>query len=72
MLLGSAGNQLGTHQVMAYACNIDLTDDDIRTIEISADMLLNACKDIGLAVNTGKTGNRISLEHGGKWAYCSR
>ena len=29
--------------------------DDIRTIEINADVLLNACKDIGLAVNTGKT-----------------
>ena len=28
--------------------------DDIRTIEINADVLLNACKDIGLAVNTGK------------------
>ena len=25
------------------------------TIERNADMLLNACKDIGLAVNTGKT-----------------
>ena len=29
--------------------------DDIRTIERNADVLLNACKDIGLAVNTGKT-----------------
>ena len=28
---------------------------DIRIIEISADVLLNTCKDIGLAVNTGKT-----------------
>ena len=38
----------GTHQVLAYV-------DDIRTIERNADVLLNACKDIGLAVNTGKT-----------------
>ena len=29
--------------------------DDIRTIERNADVLLNACKDIGVAVNTGKT-----------------
>jgi hypothetical protein len=29
--------------------------DDIRTIERNADVLLNACKDIGLAENTGKT-----------------
>ena len=28
---------------------------DIRTIERNADVLLNACKDIGLPVNTGKT-----------------
>ena len=40
----------GTHQVLAYA-----DDVDIRTIERNADLLLNACKDVGLAVNTGKT-----------------
>ena len=38
----------GTHQVLAYAD--DLIGDDIRTIERNADVLLNACKDIGLAV----------------------
>ena len=31
------------------------TGDGIRTIEINENVLLNACKDIGLAVNTGKT-----------------
>ena len=31
----------------------NLIGDDIRTIEIYADVLLNACKDIGSAVNTG-------------------
>ena len=39
----------GTHQVLAY------TNDDFRTIDRNADVLLNACKDIGLVVNTGKT-----------------
>ena len=29
--------------------------DDIRAIERNSDLLLNACKDIGLAVNTRKT-----------------
>ena len=29
--------------------------DDIRIVERNADVLLNACKDIGLAVNIGKT-----------------
>ena len=38
----------GTHQV-------NLIGDDIRTIERNADVLLNACKDIGLAVNIGET-----------------
>ena len=32
-----------------------LIGDDIRTIKINANVLLNACKDIGLAVNIGKT-----------------
>ena len=39
-------------------CNsmwLNLVGDDIRTIKRNADLLLNACKDIGLAVNTGKT-----------------
>ena len=29
--------------------------NDIRTLERDADVLLNACKNIGLAVNIGKT-----------------
>ena len=41
----------GTHQVLAYADDVNLIGDDIRTIERNADVLLNACKDIGLAVN---------------------
>ena len=32
-----------------------LIGDDIRTIERNADVLFNACKNIGLAVNTVKT-----------------
>ena len=44
----------GTHQVLAYADDVNLIGDYIRTIERNADMLLNACKDIGLAVNTEK------------------
>ena len=45
----------GTHQVLAYADDVNLLGDDITTIERNADVLLNACKDVGLAVNTGKT-----------------
>ena len=46
-----------THQVLAYADNVNLIDDDIRTIEINVEVLLNAFKDVGLAVNTGKPKN---------------
>ena len=45
----------GTHQVLAYADDVNLICNDIRTIENNAGMLLNACKAVGLAVNTGKT-----------------
>ena len=41
----------GTHQVLAYAEDIHLIGDDFRTIERNAEVLLNTCKDIGLAVN---------------------
>ena len=44
----------GTHQVLAYEDDVNLIGDYIRTIERNADVLLNAFKDIGLAVNTGK------------------
>ena len=34
----------GTHQELAYADDVNLIGDDIRTIEINADVILNACK----------------------------
>ena len=40
----------GTHQVLTYADDVNLIGD-IITIERNADVLLNASKDIGLAVN---------------------
>ena len=56
-----------THQVLAYADGINVAGDDIGTIERNADVLLKACKDIGLAVNTGKVhGNRTSSRHDSK------
>ena len=38
-----------------YADDVNLIGDDIRTIERNVDVLLNDYKDIGLAVNIGKT-----------------
>ena len=44
----------GTHQILTCADDVTLIGD-IRIIERNGDMLLGVCKDIGLAVNTGKT-----------------
>ena len=54
----------GTHQVLAYADDVNLKVD-ITTIERNADVLLNACKDIGLAVNTEKTKYMEIVRHQG-------
>ena len=45
----------GTHQALAYGDDVNLTGDDIRRIQRNVDVLLNAYKDITLAVSTGKT-----------------
>ena len=45
----------GIDQVLAYADNISLLGDDIRTIERNTDVLLNTFKDIDSAINMGKT-----------------
>ena len=44
----------GTHQVLAYADDVNLIGDVTRTVERNIEVLLNACKDIGLAVNIQK------------------
>ena len=43
------------HQVSAYADDVNLIGNGIGTIERKANVILNACKDIGLVVNTEKT-----------------
>ena len=45
---------LGTHLVLAYADDASLKGDDVRTLEVNVNVLLNACEDIVLAVNIGK------------------
>jgi len=45
----------GADQVLAYADNVNLINGVIRIIGRNADMLLNACNDIRIAVNIGKT-----------------
>ena len=57
----------GNHQVLACVDDVNLTGDDIRAIERNAGVLLNACKDIGLAVNPGKTKYMEVGRHRGRW-----
>ena len=42
------------HQVLTYEDGVNVTGDDIRTIKRNANVLLNNCSDIGLAVYIGK------------------
>ena len=42
----------GTYQVLAYADDVNLIGDDIRSIKRNAEVLINTCKDIHLTVNT--------------------
>ena len=45
----------GTHQALSFSDIMNFIGIDIRTIERHADVLINACTDIGLAVNVRKT-----------------
>jgi len=51
---------------LAYADDANLIGVDIRTIEVNTNVVLNACKDIGLAVNTRKTKYIYIGRHGGR------
>ena len=43
-----------THQILAYADDVNLIGDFIRTIQRNADVLLNACKDRSEERRVGK------------------
>ena len=45
----------GTHQALAYADSVNLVGFDMRTMWRKADVLSNTCKNIDVALNTGKT-----------------
>ena len=62
----SQAMELIIRQVLAYADDVSLIGDDIRIIERNSDVLLNACVDIGVAVNTGKTKYMEIGRHRGK------
>jgi hypothetical protein len=45
----------GTHQLLAYAYDINIVGENIDTIQTSTKALLDASKEIGLEVNPEKT-----------------
>jgi hypothetical protein len=45
----------GTHQLLAYADDVNIVGENIDTIQKNTKTLLYACKEIGLKVNPEKT-----------------
>jgi hypothetical protein len=45
----------GTHQLLAYADDVNLLGDDIDTINKNTQTLTDASKEVGLEVNVEKT-----------------
>jgi hypothetical protein len=45
----------GTHQLLAYADNVNLLGDNIDTMNKNTETLIDASKEVGLEVNVEKT-----------------
>jgi Na+/phosphate symporter len=53
----------GTHQLLAYADDINLLGDSINTIKENTETLLEESRDIGLEINAEKTKYMINSCH---------
>jgi hypothetical protein len=53
----------GTHQLLAYADDVNIVGDNIDTIQKNTKALLDASKEVGLEVNPKKT-NTILVSEG--------
>jgi hypothetical protein len=61
-------NQVGlelneTHQLVAYADDVNLLGDRVNTIKENSETLLQASRDIGLEINVEKTEYMIMSRH---------
>jgi hypothetical protein len=45
----------GTHQLLAYADDVNLLGDNIDTIKKNTDILIDASMEVGLEINVDKT-----------------
>jgi hypothetical protein len=52
----------GTHQLLAYADNVNLLGDNIETIEKNTEILIDASKEVGLEINVEKTKYMLSCD----------
>jgi hypothetical protein len=46
---------IGSHQLLAYADDVNLVGDNIDTIKKNAETLIDASKEVGLEINIEKT-----------------
>jgi hypothetical protein len=49
-----------THQLLAYADNVNLLGDNIDTIKKNTEILIDASKEVGLEINVEKTKYMLS------------
>jgi hypothetical protein len=66
MSLASEDKLNGTHQLLAYADDVNLLGDNIDTIKKNTESLIDGSKEIGLEINVEKTYlvNRMKVKIG--------
>jgi hypothetical protein len=53
----------GTHQLLAYADDVNLLGDNIDTIKKNTETLIDASMEVGLEINVEKTKNMLLSRH---------
>jgi hypothetical protein len=53
----------GTHQLLAYADDVNLLGDNIDTIRKNTEPLIDASKEVGLEINVEKTEYMLLSHH---------